>query len=463
MKTILLVDDEPSARRLLYHALKSEYHVLEAGDRETALAQMANGAVDLAVLDLHLPPRTETAEEGVRLERAISERYPLVPVVITTGDQDHGLALELVRRGVADFLLKPIDAGVLKIVIARALDRARLENEIQALREQVRERFSFGNLIGRHESMKRLFARLEKLARVKTTVLLRGESGTGKSAVAMALHNESPRADEPFVVVDGAAIPESLMESELFGHVKGAFTGADARKTGRIQTADGGTLFLDEIGNLSPAAQAKLLLFLDNHACTPVGSAESIPVDVRLVTATNLDLEKMVEEETFREDLLYRLQVATVELPPLRDRREDIRPLAERLLATLCKDLERPAVRLTDDALELLEGYPWPGNVRQLGHVLESSLVLADGDRLDAGDLTLPAPPAERPSPDPGSSGDPDDPSSGASFKEQVTAFERSIVERAIEKSGGNKAAAGRLLGLDDNQIRYLCRKHGIR
>ncbi len=458
MQTVLVVDDQLAARRLLAHALEPSYRVLEAADGAAALRLLSASSVDAVILDLHLPPDAESAAEGLRVQRALAEREPLLPVVILTGDQDHGLALEMVRRGVADFLLKPIDPTVMRIVVARALERGRLERELRELRERLRERSGFGQLVGQSLAMRQAFARLERLAEVPTTVLLLGESGTGKSAVARALHERGPRAGKPFVVVDGATIPESLMESELFGHARGAYTGADAPRRGRIQAADGGTLLLDEIGNLSAAAQAKLLLFLDDRACTPVGSNEPVRVDVRLVVATNRNLAAMVRQGTFREDMFFRLQVATVRLPPLRERREDIAPLAEYLLARLAREVGRPGARLTRRAIELLACYPWPGNVRQLKHVLESSLVLASGETLDAGDLVLPALEAGA------AEGQTEDVEAGAggSFKEQMARHERRVLGDALARCHGNKAAAGRLLGLDKNQIHYLCKKLGM-
>ncbi|MFH1278922.1 MAG: sigma-54 dependent transcriptional regulator [Candidatus Eisenbacteria bacterium] len=465
-KTVLIVDDEETARRLLYFALKGEYRVLEAGDADEALRCVSGEEVDLVLLDLHLPPDTGSAAEGIRLEGEIRARRPHLPVVVVTGDREKEPALEMVGRGVADFLVKPIEPEVLRIVVSRALERARLESELVSLRSALRERYSFGNLVGESRVMRRLFRKLERLASSTASVLLLGESGTGKSAVARAIHNGSPREGGPFVVVDGAAIPDSLIESELFGHVRGAYTGAEAAKRGRIEMADGGTLFLDEIGNLSLAAQSKLLLFLDNRSYTPVGSNDEVHVDVRLVAATNEDLGRLVRSGDFRADLLYRIQVATVEIPPLRGRREDIAPLAQHLLLRIGREMNRGAARLTQGALSLLEGYDWPGNVRQLKHVLESSLVLAEGDLLDASDLVLPPPPAPGLG---GGKGEEGAPAAGASapetpsdFKGKVAVFERRLIEDALEKSGGSKAAAGRLLGLDENQIHYLCRKHRI-
>jgi len=470
MTTILLVDDQPTERRLLYHALKGSYRVVEAGDADEALRVTEGEPPDLVLADLHLPPNLETPEEGIRLHARLRERFPLLPVIIVTGDQDRATALDMVSRGVADFLLKPIDPTVLRIVIARAIERARLERELEELRARLEERYSFGKMIGKSAAQRAVFSKLRKLARVRTTVLLLGESGTGKSAAARALHLESDHASAPFVVVDGAAIPESLIESELFGHRKGAFSGADRDAPGLIPTAHGGTLFLDEIGNLSLAAQAKLLLFLDRHVVTPVGSTEEIPVDVRLVAATNRDLNALVRSGRFREDLYFRIDVASVHLPPLRERTEDILPLCNQMLAELCRDMRRPRVGMSPDAAGILEEYPWPGNVRELQHVLESSLVLlAETERtMGPEDLVLPAQPRGRPVPDaPDAPAPPEDAEAGIGgaeipFKERVAEFEKQLLRNALEKSGGNKAAAGRLLGLDENQIRYLCRKHEL-
>jgi DNA-binding NtrC family response regulator len=468
-KTVLIVEDDPLERRLLYHSLSDRYRTLEAGDKAGALTALEREHVDIVLLDLHLPPSIETTAEGFSIQESISRRDPNLPLVVITGDQDHHVALDMIDRGVADFLLKPIDPLALNVVIARVLDRAALQRELQELRRTLRERCALGHLIGQSRIMRALFATLLRLAASSANVLLLGESGTGKSAAARALHEESPRAEGPFVVVDGAAIPESLMESELFGHVRGAYTGATGSRAGRIQMAHGGTLFLDEIGNLSPVAQSKLLLFLDRRSYTPVGSTAEVKVDVRLVAATNLDVQQLVADGRFRADLLYRIQVATAILPPLRERSEDISLLADFLLASLGKEIGRPHVRLSADAIGLLESYHWPGNVRQLKHVLEGSLVLLDGDLLRASDLILPGPAAAvsgaptAPPPAPAmvelpSGAEPET----ADFREQVGSYERNLIGQALLRSGGNKAAAGRLLGLDENQIRYLCRKHGI-
>ncbi len=479
MKSVLIIDDDRIERRLLYHALKDAYEVAEAGDGDQAMGALAERPADLVILDLHLPPCTETADGGLAVQQRLIDLDSLLPIVVVTGDQDRSAALEAIRRGVSDILYKPIDPEVLRVVAERAILRAALERELGDLRAQVRERYRFGSLVGESPAMRRLFAVLAKLAASKTSILLLGESGTGKSALARAIHCESPCSSGPFIVVDGAAIPETLLESELFGHVRGAYTGATAPKTGRIQMADGGTLFLDEIGNLSLGAQSKLLLFLDTGAYTPVGSNQEERVDVRLISATNMELDRLAQSSGFRPDLLYRIQGATVTIPPLRERKEDIAHLAQFLTAAVGKEAGRPEVRLADDAIALLEEYPWPGNVRQLKHVLESSLVLLDGNHLRSRDLVLPPLPAGRlshapaaeaglpPAADTGRSlaVSPGNSGIGAAdgFSERVAAFERELITRTLRETAGNKARAGRILGLDENQIRYLCRKHGIR
>ncbi len=464
--TLLLVDDRAAERRLLYHALMPEFNVIESGEASDAIARASRGGVDLVLLDLHLPPYEATPDEGIRVLETIRDSAPGLPVVIITGDSDRALALDMVRRGVADLLLKPIDPDVLRVVVARAMERARMERELRELRARLSARPSFGGLIGASPAMRALFARLQRLGETPTPVLLLGESGTGKSALARALHLEGPRASRPFVIVDGAGIPESLLESELFGHVRGAFTGAEDARLGRIQAAAGGTLFLDEIGNLSGGAQAKLLLFLDTHACQPLGSNQSVRVDVRLIAASNRDLVEMVAEGRFRADLLYRMQGTCRRIPPQAERRMDTGPIAESILYPLGKEWGRPGARPDPEALRLLEVNPWPGNVRQLRHALEASLAIAESDILDARNLELPGDARDEGEGGvhalPGKVAGDRDARSGESFTARTSAYEREILADAIARAGGNKAAAARSLGLSENQIRYLCRKHGL-
>jgi DNA-binding NtrC family response regulator len=379
MPLILVVDDEPGVQESLRMLLKSEGDIRIAGDVESALREVSHSTPDLVLLDLVMPGRS-----GLELLAELNERGVRAPVIVLTATNTVNAAVEAMKRGASDFITKPFELDALRIKVRNLLEKGELEREVERLRDEVEDRQQLCGLIGRSDAMRAIFRILERIAEAQATVLITGESGTGKELVAHAIHELSDRASGPFVAVNCGAIPRELIESELFGHEKGAFTGATNRRIGRMEAADGGTLFLDEIGELDPTAQVKLLRALQERSFERVGSSSSITVDVRIVTATNLDLDQQVAEGKFREDLFYRVNVVPVVLPPLRERREDIRLLAESFLGRAT-----PVKKLTASALAALEGYNWPGNVRELQNALEHGQALCDGDTIDQQDLPI--------------------------------------------------------------------------
>ncbi|MAG33640.1 MAG: hypothetical protein CL908_22405, partial [Deltaproteobacteria bacterium] len=350
MPRILIVDDEPGVRESLRMLLKAEGDVAVAGDVDAALREVSLATPDLVMLDLVMPGRS-----GLDLLAEFQERGVRAPVIVLTATNTVKAAVEAMKRGAADFITKPFELEALRIKVRNLIEKRELEEEVERLRDEVEDRQQLGGMVGRSEVMREIFRTTERIAKADATILITGESGTGKELVARAIHDCSPRAEGPFIAVNCGAIPSELIESELFGHEKGAFTGATDRRIGRIESAEGGTLFLDEIGELDPAVQVKLLRALQERSFERVGSSTSISVDVRIVTATNRDLMAEMAAGNFREDLYYRVAVVPVELPPLRERREDIRLLAATFLRR-----HRSAKKLTPAAIGALEGYTWP-------------------------------------------------------------------------------------------------------
>ncbi len=387
---------------------------------------------------------------GIALLQEILREQPGACVVLMTAHGSIDSAVEAMRQGAFDYLTKPLDREVLLLVVSRAVERARLVSENRRLREELRGRFRVENLVGAHGSMQEVFRIVHKVARSNSTVLIYGESGTGKELVARAIHVTSDRRDRPFLGVNVAALPETILEAELFGYEKGAFTGADARKIGLFEHASGSTLFLDEVGELKRDLQVKLLRTLQEREVLRVGGSEPVPVDVRVVAATNLDLEREVREGRFREDLFYRLNVIPIELPPLRERRTDIPLLVEHFLA---KHGEPGRARvIAPEALEALVAYSWPGNVRELESAVERTLLLADGDVIRLDDL----PAAARIRGGAAAGRFPVEiPDEGL----DLDGLERSLIVRALEKSGGNVTRAARLLGLSRRTLQYRLEK----
>ena len=428
MSRVLVVDDEEDIRSFLADALDGEGHdVVQAEDGAAAAALLDRETFHLVLTDLRMP-----GMDGMELLRKLRAEQPEVEIIVLTAHGTIDTAIEAMKLGAFEYLQKPISGPAeLRLVVKRALERRSLlagrEREGRS-HDDLDVRLSYGAAV-----MKTVEDALRKVARTNSTVLLRGESGTGKEVAAHAIHAWSPRADGPFVAVNCAALPESLLESELFGHEKGAFTGAVERRRGRIELADGGTFFLDEIGELKPELQAALLRVLENRSFERVGGSRSIEVDVRWVAATNRDLHTMMTEGTFREDLYHRLSVFPVELPPLRERTEDILPLVEAVLPRIARKIGVRTPELAPEARQFLVGAPWPGNVRELTNLLERAVILADGAPIERGHLVFDAPGSRSPS----------------EAKESTLAdIERAAIKRALEANEGNRKKAAEQLGI---------------
>ncbi len=446
---ILIVEDDPVLLDQLSWSLKDRFQVLKARDAREGRSLFESDP-DVYLFDMRLPPSNQV-DEGLNLLKEVRQREPEATVVMMSGEGERRDALKAMELGAFDFFQKPVDPVELTVILARALERRRLLAENRALREQAREDGSFGRLVGKSAPMLRLFREIEKVAPSDATVLVYGESGTGKELVAHSIHAGSPRRERPFVAVNVSALPESLAEAELFGHERGAFTGAIASRPGRFELAHGGTLFLDEIGTLSAGVQSKLLRALETREIERVGGRRAIPVNFRLVSATNEDLEERVRQGTFREDLFYRVNTIPIRIPPLRERGDDIVLLAEHFLEKLSARHRRPVRALSPPIVERFRSHPWKGNVRELEHVVEMLVLFSEGEEISEEDLprALREIASKRSGP-------------ARSFAEAVAEFERRLLAETIAEEGGIKAKAARRLGLDGNQIKYLCRKYGL-
>jgi DNA-binding NtrC family response regulator len=431
--TLLVADDDPVARDLLAEVLTRDgYRVLAAGGGEACLALAAQQPVDLALVDLRMPDL-----DGLEVLRRLTALRPEVPVLILTAFGSVDTAIEAIRAGAYDYLSKPFRMEEIKLVVRRTLEAQRLLRENRQYRQELRERHRVENLVGQSQQMVEIYKLIARVAGLDTTVLIQGETGTGKALVARAIHYASPRADRPFVVVDCAALPEALFESELFGHERGAFTGAVTTRRGLLETASGGTCLLDEVGELSLPLQAKLLRAIQERTIRRVGGNESLAIGVRFLAATNRDLRKRVEEGQFREDLYFRLNVVTIAVPPLRERPEDIPLLAQHFLQAYAADAHKPVRRFARETLELLQSYAWPGNVRELEHAIERAVALASTELLLPADFPLDLR-GQRPS-------GPSLPRPGMTLEE----VKRWYVDTVLAETGGNKVRAADALGID--------------
>ena len=451
---VLVVEDEQAIRLALKGLLTRErYEVELAESAERALEMLRANEYDLVLTDLALG----RGANGMDVLKAAKEIRSGIAVVMITAHGSEKIAVEAMKAGADDYVPKPFDNDEIRVVVRRSLERHRLERENRLLREQIQRDYGFDKMIGSGRSMQSVFETVQKVAETDLTVLVRGESGTGKELVAQALHNVSGRQQKPFVAVNCAAINRELVESELFGHEKGAFTGADSRRKGRFEFADGGTIFLDEIGDMGPETQAKVLRVLQEKTLERVGGNQPVEVDVRVVAATHRDLEKLVEEGSFREDLYYRLRVVEVELPPLRDRAEDIPALADRFLTQVAERLERRKKLLSDSALARLARYGWPGNVRELRNALEQAAVLSSGETIEVEDLRLDeakAPPG-------------DAPSTAVVFsdakRQHVERFERDYLLRALRENDGNVSRTAQAIGMVRQSLQQKIRELDLR
>ncbi|MFB3925587.1 MAG: sigma-54-dependent transcriptional regulator [Syntrophales bacterium] len=438
---ILIAEDDDLSRENLSELLTlCGYEVKAVEDGRKAMDAMLEDKYDLVITDLKMPN-----VDGLQLLKFVTELNPDNIVIMVTGYGTIDTAVEAMKLGAFDYITKPLKDDLVKLTIERALSFARLKEENSSLRGQLRKRYDFGNMIGYSDNMKRIFETIEKVASSDSTVIIYGESGTGKELVAKAIHFNSERCSFPLVAVNCGAIPEDLLESELFGHEKGAFTGAIRSRMGRFELANGGTIFLDEIGDMSPALQVKVLRVLQEKQFERIGGVKTIQVDVRIIAATNQDLEKAIAEKKFREDLFYRLNVIPIHLPPLRERKVDIPILVNHFLRKFCKLKKRNELKLNPEVMNCMMQYTWPGNVRELENLIEMLVVMKDGGELCVEDL-------------------PDKilnshlveyrnhievPEEGLNFNDMVDQFEKDLLSKALMKTGGAKKKAAELLHLN--------------
>jgi len=445
VKHLLLVEDEAALRSAIAEQLTDRgYHVEQAGTGEAALAKLADFAFDVIITDLRLP-----GVDGSAVVDAAVDRYPDIVAIVVTGYGTVKDAVEAIKRGAWDFVSKPFQIDELLHVLDAALEQRRLRSENAYLRAQLEERYRFTGIIGKSPAMKRLFQLLETVAATNSTILVTGETGTGKEVVARAIHHNSPRRANRFVAMNCSAIPESLLEAELFGHVRGAFTGAIGNRQGRLEQAHKGTLFLDEVGTMSVALQMKLLRVLQEREFERVGDSHTMKVDVRVIAATNSDLARMVADGQFREDLYYRLNVIPVQLPPLRERKEDIPLLVQHFLdkyrAEAAPSDTGSPITVSQDAMRRLMSFPWPGNVRQLENAVERAIAISAGrGPIDVTDLP---PEIGVIDPVPLTSAV-TLPEAGLDLDAYIANIERELIQRSLERTGGNKGAAAKLLNL---------------
>jgi len=448
-RRLLVIDDEESHRLMLRAVLKEEgYQVAEASDGPEAIRAVEQETYDLILLDLRLQTM-----DGLETLAEIRKISPLVPVIIMTAYASVKTAVGALKAGATDYLTKPLDIEELKVLIEKALELYDLRTENIFLKERLGDRFDFSRLIGRSSKMRELFDTLALVAPSDATVLLQGESGTGKELVANAIHQNSLRKNQPFVKVSCAALPETLLESELFGHERGAFTGALARREGRFQMAHRGTIFLDEVGEMSPSTQVKLLRVLQEKEFEPLGSNQTFKVDVRIIAATNKNLEKETKEGRFRQDLFYRLNVVPIILPPLRERREDIPLLANHFFNFYREKNRKELQAISGKAMDLLVRYPWPGNVRELENTIERAVIIARGEVVAPVDLP---------------------PQIQALAKEKeaqeldflpgitLAQIERALILKTLEDTGGNRSRAAEILGISRRTLQNKLKEYGI-
>ena len=454
---ILLVEDDQQLREQVYFALKQEYEVAQAGSLDAALGQLTQGRSDIVLLDLQLSTNG-TVDEGFSVLREVKRQVSDTVVIVMTGDPHYETRLRAIEEGAYDCFTKPFDLRELKLVVARSLERLDLERENRRLRSEVIRSASFQRLIGCSSAMTRVFDMIRRVADSPATVLLQGESGTGKELAARAIHYQSARRDAPFIPVHCSALPETLIETELFGHEKGAFTGAVAAREGRFEMAHGGTLFLDEVGTLNLNVQTKLLRVLEERQFERVGGRKTLNVDVRLIAATNEVLETLVSSGPFRDDLFFRLNVLPIRLPPLRERKEDIPLLASFFVHSYCEQCKLPLKKTAPEVMQLLMEHVWKGNVRELENVIQRAILMADGDTLLPEHLPAQISGSNRPN-GPGHVSIPPD---GLKMDEEMARFEHELLQSALLQAGGVKTKAAKLLGLSKEQMKYLCRKHGV-
>ncbi|MEE9515257.1 MAG: sigma-54 dependent transcriptional regulator [Candidatus Brocadiales bacterium] len=445
---ILVVDDEQSILFFMKEALtKKGYQVNSATSAETGISKVKQDAFSLIVLDVRLPGMS-----GIDAIKKFRGLDPLIPIIIMTAYGSRDLAIRAVQEGAYDFFTKPIKLDEFLIVLKRALEKRRLELEISQLEERIKKKYKYETIVGSSGVMQEVFTIVYKVAETDSSVIIYGESGTGKELIAQAIHAQSTRREGPFVKLNCVAIPEGLLESELFGHEKGSFTGAVAQKKGKFELANGGTIFLDEIGDMTLATQAKILRVLQEREFERVGGTKTVQVDVRIIAATNKDLQKAVEQKQFREDLYFRLNVVPVYLPPLRERKEDIPLLVEHFLEGVGERVKKHISGVTPDALDMLVAYNWPGNVRELENCIERSAVVSNGDLITKDCLPLYIVTGEKA-----------EPLSKGSIEEILVSTEKKLILDALSQSGGVQAKAARRLGITERSLWHRIKKYNIK
>jgi DNA-binding NtrC family response regulator len=445
--SILVVEDEPKLRRLVeLHLADEGYSVESAGDAETGLKLLHKNSFGLVLTDLRLPGMT-----GFEFLKAIKQSSEEIPVVIMTAHGTIESAVEAMKAGASNYILKPFSLAELALVVRKEIITSELREENRTLREALGVKYEYANIVAGSEKMQAVLALVERVAPTNSTILLGGESGVGKDLIARAIHEHSLRSRGPFVKINSTAIPENLLESELFGYEKGAFTGAASSKPGKFELADGGTLFLDEIGDVPPATQVKLLRVLQEREFERLGGTKTLKVDVRLIAATNRNLRAALEEGTFRQDLYYRLNVVAIDIPPLREHREDVPALAKVFAERYARESNKPVPAITPVAMKTLVDYHWPGNIRELQNVIERAVTLSAGPSLDLPDIHLEAAPT---------------PSSRAAAVlppgMTLDQWEEAAIREALRQANGNKSQAARALGLSRNALRYRLDKMGL-
>ncbi|MEZ5425897.1 MAG: sigma-54 dependent transcriptional regulator [Pyrinomonadaceae bacterium] len=454
MANLLIVDDEQSYRQLLSLLFDGEGHNLRtAMNGREAMEMIQAEPADVIITDVKMPDMN-----GIELLRAAREALPDIGVILMTAFATVETAREAFKLGADDFIQKPFDVEELKIIVKKALDKQVLITENRAFKRAQREKGNISNIIGHSDKMQAVFQMIETVAEVQSTILVTGESGTGKELVARAIHDLSPRAEKPFISINCGAFTETLLESELFGYVKGSFTGANTNRKGLFEAANQGTIFLDEIGEMSPAMQVKLLRVLQERKVRPVGAHEEIPVDARVIAATNRDLKAMSDEGTFREDLFYRISVIPISLPPLRERKEDISALVKHFIKKFCEQTRRE-LDISEKAMQFLENYAWHGNVRELEHTIERAVALERTEEIQPERL-----------PEHITNYNPDRikaefdlPENGINLTSHLENLEKTYVVEALKQTGGNQTRAAELLQMSVRSFRHLLDKHSIR
>ncbi len=452
MDKLLIIDDEKSILDMLKIAFEKENHEVDTAlSADRAFTMIEQGDYDLVLTDIRLPQKS-----GMDILKYVRKHKPEIPVIMITAYGTIKQAVEAFKAGAVDYVVKPFDMEELKIIVAKGLEKRKLREENIQLKRELREKYRFDNMIGKCPEIQKIYNLIEKIALSDSTILISGESGTGKEVAARAIHFQSRRSDHAFVTVNCGALPESLLESELFGHMRGAFTGAVAQKKGMFEVAEKGTLFLDEIGEISPSIQVKLLRAIQDKSVRRVGGTREIPVDCRIISATNQDLKQRIKTGEFREDLYYRLNVISFEMPPLRERKEDIPLLVDYFLTLHCRKMNVPKKRIAPEVFSIFENYHWPGNIRELANVVERTVAIEERETVTR--KSLPGELLE-----PVSGGINYEIEEGFNLNRKIDAVTKKYLEQALVVSGGSLKKSASLLGINYRSARYLMEKYGLR